>query len=104
MATTATAAAAAAAVIPGKYLDLDQTPIQGQTGWALLDLNGNVLVLSGGLLEANLTVLYQMLLETTSLVKGNDFRKLTVSFKSCQYLVSRDDNHIYVVETTSIAK
>ncbi|CAJ1954756.1 unnamed protein product [Cylindrotheca closterium] len=97
MATTTTA------VTPGKYLDLDQTPIQGQTGWALLDLNGNVLVLSGSLPEANLTVLYQMLLETTSLVNDKDFRKLTVSFQSQQYLVSRDENHIYVVETTSIA-
>ncbi|KAL3939967.1 MAG: hypothetical protein SGBAC_005393 [Bacillariaceae sp.] len=106
-------AAASGTATPGKYLDLDQTPIQGQTGWALLDLNGNVLVLSGGLSDANLSILYQMLLETTNICSnvggagasagGDDFRKLTVSFSSSQYLVSRDENHIYVVET-SVAK
>mmetsp|Transcript_30666 Transcript_30666/g.73560 ORF Transcript_30666/g.73560 Transcript_30666/m.73560 type:complete len:106 (-) Transcript_30666:294-611(-) len=105
MATTTTAAAATAT--PGKYLDLDQTPIQGQTGWALLDLNGTVLVLSGKSLSQsnNVTVLYQMLLETTNIIDASeDFCKLTVSFSNSAYLVSRDENHIYVVETTSIAK
>lgn len=81
----------------GKYLDLDQTPIQGQTGWALLDLHGNVLVLSDGMTESNVSILYQMLLETSSLHES-DFRKLTVSFSTSQYLVSRDEQYIYLVE------
>ena len=93
MATTTTTTA-----VPGKYLNLDETPVQGQTGWALLDLNGNILVKSGGISEANVDILYQMLLETTGLVQ--DFRKLTVAFTSSQYLVSRDEDYVYVVETT----
>src|SRR6056300_1043650 len=104
--------AATATATPGKYLNLDETPVQGQTGWALLDFSGNVLVLSGGngggngddddddggsRMKANVSILYQMLLETTQILEPEeDFRKLTVSFPSSQYLVSRDEHHIYV--------
>lgn len=80
------------------FLDLDVSPIQGQTAWALLDLQGNLLKKSGEFPPQDVSILFQMLMESTNLVKEG-FRRLTVSLATSTYLVSLDDAHIYLVQT-----
>jgi hypothetical protein len=80
------------------FLDLDVSPIQGQTAWTVLDLQGNLLKTSGEFPEQNVGILFQMLMESTNLVTEG-FRRLTVSLASSRYLVSTDETHIYLVQT-----
>lgn len=83
-------------------LDLDVSPIQGQTAFAVLDLQGRVVKTSGDFPEQDVRLLFQMLLESTNLVvekQDGGFRRLTVSLASSRYLVSLDESHIYLVHT-----
>ena len=71
-------------------------PVQGQVAGAVLTLDGEVV--RGGLPEKDdARLLYQMLLETSSLNKP--IRRLTVSFPSVKYTVARDDSHVYIVQS-----
>jgi hypothetical protein len=85
-------------------LDLDASPIAGQTGWAVLDLNGNVLK-NNALSLHDAQILFQMLQESTSVAvdvdnKGRLMTRLTVTFPGvARFLVTRDDTHIYLVQT-----
>ena len=83
-------------------LDLDVSPIQGQTAFAVLDLQGRVVKTSGNFPEQDVRLLFQMLLESTNLVvekQDGGFRRLTISLASSRYLVSLDESHIYLVHT-----
>lgn len=80
------------------WLDLDVSPIQGQIAWAVLDLQGTVLKATGEFPQQDVTLLFQMLLESTKLAEDG-FRRLTVSLATCRYLISIDAKHIYLVQT-----
>jgi hypothetical protein len=84
-------------------LDLEASPVAGQIGSAVLDLQGNVLGDPRSVLDPSaLQHLYQMLLEVGSL-QLSSFRRMTVASSSntapdsIQYIVSRDETCIYVV-------
>jgi hypothetical protein len=89
---------AASTVSSSSWLDLEVSPIQGQTAWSVLDLQGNILKPSGEIPQKDTTLLFQMLLESTKLV-DDGFRRLTVSMATSRYLVSRDAKHVYLVQT-----
>jgi hypothetical protein len=76
--------------------DLEASPVQGQLASAVLDLNGNLV--RGQLSPHDASLLFQMLAEVGSLGVEN-FRRLTVTFSSARYVVSRDENHVYMVQT-----
>jgi hypothetical protein len=77
-------------------LDLEASPVQGQLASAVLDLRGNIV--RGQLAPADTSTLFQMLVEAGSLsLEG--FRRLTVTFPSVRYVVSRDETHVYIVQT-----
>ena len=83
-------------------LDLEASPVQGQMASAVLDLQGNLV--GGALPDA--PILFQMLVEAGSLLhlqQQNSFRRLTVAFPAVRYVVSRDENHIYIVQTRRAA-
>jgi hypothetical protein len=79
-------------------LDLEATPVPGQLASAVLDLDGNVVSMSGatsgsdGVSKNDVVVLYQMLLETGHLLTrglldgGNSFRRFTVTFSTMRYV------------------
>jgi hypothetical protein len=91
-------------------LDLEASPVAGQIGSAVLDLQGNVLSTgtdhrsSNVLHPSALQRLYQMLLEVGSLQLPS-FRRMTVAASnapttpdsSIRYIVSRDEACIYII-------
>jgi hypothetical protein len=79
-------------------LDLDASPIPGQMGWAALDLQGTI-VRNNQLSEQDAGVLFQMLQESTALCENTGMRRLTVTFAETKFLVSRDEAHVYLVQT-----
>jgi hypothetical protein len=81
----------------GLPYDLDASPIPGQQGWAVLDLKGQI-VRSNGFQEQDAGILFQMLQESTSLCQDG-LRRLMVNFSETRYLVTRDESHVYLVQT-----
>lgn len=80
-------------------LDLDASPISGQTGWAVMDLNGQLLK-SNSLLERDALLLFQMLQESATIQANQALKRLTVTFPgAARFLVTRDESHIYMVQT-----
>ena len=77
-------------------LDLEASPLQGQTASAVLDLQGNVV--RGGDALPDAVLLFEMLSEVGTL-SLTSFRRMTVSFPTRRYIVSRDETHVYVVQT-----
>lgn len=77
-------------------LDLDALPVPGQLASAVLDQKGTLL--KGKLSPHDASILYQMLVTCGSLPLER-FRRLTVTFSTSRYVVSRDETHIYVVKT-----
>ena len=77
-------------------LDLDASPVQGQLASAVLDLRGNIL--RGQLAPSDANLLFQMLVEAGNL-QLERFRRLTVTFSSVRYIVSRDETHVFIVQT-----
>lgn len=82
-------------------VDLEETPIHGQLGSAVLDLNGQVVRRNGLLSPHQAIILYKMLLEVGMLPEGG-FQKMTVSFASSRYSVVRDESYVYVVVQTQL--
>ena len=110
-------------------LDLGSSPVPGQIGYCILDLDGQIVV-DGGQRSNNRNdqstyctvvqdapVLYQMLQETTSILppKSNDglssaaagsdnirgFRRMTIDFGTdIRYIIGRDSTHIYLIQTS----
>jgi len=86
----------AAAAAASTALDLEASPVQGQLASAVLDLQGNLV--RGSLPTA--PILFEMLAEAGSLLTTkSSFRRLTVSFSDTRYVVSRDEHHVYMVQT-----
>jgi len=80
-------------------LDLDASPISGQTGWAVLDLQGQVLKCNS-FLDQDARLLFQMLQETAKQQQQQEWFRLTVTFPGAtRFLVTRDDTHVYMVQT-----
>lgn len=78
-------------------LNLEASPVQGQLGSAVLDLNGRLIQSGGQLSDHNAFILYKMLLEA-GMLKKETVERLTVSFSTARYAVARDDTHVYVVQ------
>lgn len=81
-------------------LDLDASPIAGQTGWAVLDLQGHILK-HNSLSTNDSQILFQMLQESAGVMNATKkLARLTVTFPGVsRFLVTRDDSHIYLVQT-----
>lgn len=77
-------------------LDLETSPVQGQIASAVLDLKGNFV--KGQLASSDASLLYQILVEAGSL-NLEKFRRLSVTISSVRYNVSRDQTHVYIVQT-----
>lgn len=85
---------------PPPAVDFEATPVQGQLGSAIMDLNGQVVRNSGLLSTSQALLLYKMLLEVGMLEEdGAGFKRMTVSFQSTRYSVTRDNSYVYIVQT-----
>lgn len=80
---------------PMQSINLETSPVPGQSHCALLDLQGNCV--HGDLSKHDASILYQMLVEVGSL-NLQKFRRMTVSFSTGRYVLSRDENYVYVVK------
>jgi hypothetical protein len=85
-------------------LDLEASPVQGQIASAVLDCNGTFL--RGQLAPVDASLLFQMLVDAGSVLQQQnstathgEFRRLTVTCRTVRYVVARDDNHVYIVQT-----
>lgn len=83
---------------PTPAMDLEASPIQGQISSAVLDLAGETV--KGKLADGDTALLFQILVEAGSM-NLNTFRRLTVTLSATKYVVSRDENHVYIVQTTA---
>lgn len=92
-------ASTAASEGPPPAVDFEVSPVQGQLGSTIMDLNGGVVRNSGLLSTSQASILYKMLLEVGMLHEEGAFQRMTVSFQSARYSVSRDANYIYIVQT-----
>ena len=81
---------------PASALDLEVSPVQGQIASAVLDLKGNRI--KGQLSSGDTTLLFQILVEAGSL-NLEKFRRLTITYSSVRYVVSRDESHVYIIQT-----
>ena len=82
-------------------LDLDASPIAGQIGWAVMDLNGQM-IKSHSLNERDVSILFQMLQESTKIQDQEPLKRLTVTFPGvARFLVTRDESHVYMVQTNA---
>lgn len=79
-------------------VDFEATPVQGQLGSVVLDLNGQAVRTNGQISGNQASVLYKMLLEV-GMLPEEGFKRLTVSFPSTRYSVARDETHVYIVKT-----
>ena len=90
-------------------LDLESSPITGQIGYAILDVQGNLLQLNN-FQEQDTKLLFAMLQESATLLKNKDdddditeregLKRITVTFQSsCRFVISRDEHYIYLVQT-----
>lgn len=78
--------------------DFDASPIPGQQGWAVLDLKGQT-VRNNGLALEDAGVLFKMFQESASLMSEEEgFRRLMVNYSETRFLVTRDENHVYLVQ------
>lgn len=107
---------------PPPMLDLDASPIAGQTGWAVLDLQGNVLKSNSlSAVDTDAPILFQMLQQSATIHKNTvegdavagggggeekqnktsaPLTRMTVTFPGvARFLVTRDETHIYLVQT-----
>jgi hypothetical protein len=79
-------------------VDFMATPVQGQLGSVVLDLNGHVVRSNARISGNQASVLYKMILEV-GMLPEEGFKRLTVSFPSTCYSVARDETHVYIVQT-----
>ena len=80
-------------------VDFEATPVQGQLGSTIMDLDGQMVRNSGLLSPNQATLLYKMLLEVGMLNEKGAFQRMTVAFQSTRYSVTRDQTYVYVVQT-----
>lgn len=79
-------------------VDLENSPIPGQLGTAVMDLNGKMVRGGDQLSSENASILFRMLVEV-GMLEEEGFRRLTVSFPLIRYVAARDSNHVYIVQT-----
>jgi len=79
-------------------VDLEATPVQGQLASTVLDLQGNIV--RGQMEPQDASTLFQMLVEAGNL-QLNKFRRLTVTYPTVRYVVTRDELHVYIVQCSS---
>jgi hypothetical protein len=79
-------------------IDLDASPVQGQLSSAVLDLKGQMI--RGQLNPHEAAILFQMLVEVGSLNEPS-FQRLSVMVLGVRYVVARDENHVYIIQTRS---
>jgi len=79
-------------------VDLEATPVQGQLASTVLDLQGNIV--RGQMEPQDASTLFQMLVEAGNL-QLNKFRRLTVTYPTVRYVVTRDELHVYIVQCRS---
>ena len=77
--------------------DLEASPVQGQTASAVLDLQGQV-VSRQHLPSSDAAILFQMLVQAAK-VASEDFVRMTVTFNTVRYTVTRDAHFVYLVQT-----
>jgi len=92
------ASAASEQAVP-PAVDFEATPVQGQLGSTIMDLNGQVVRNSGLLAPNQASLLYKMLLEVGMLHEEGAFQRMTVAFQSTRYSVTRDETYVYIVQT-----
>mmetsp|Transcript_37688 Transcript_37688/g.43048 ORF Transcript_37688/g.43048 Transcript_37688/m.43048 type:complete len:89 (+) Transcript_37688:81-347(+) len=78
-------------------VDLEAT--QGHIGSALLALDGSVIRLGGKMSEENASILFKILVEVAMLGSDDNFKRLVVSFASCNFSLARDADHVYILQT-----
>ena len=104
-------------------LDLDASPIAGQTGWAILDLQGQILKQSSSssimLPKNDVAILFQMFSLLPShnhegsltekdghngnMRDGGGWERMTVTWSgSSRFIVTRDEAHVYMVQTRGV--
>lgn len=82
---------------PPPAFDLETSPVPGQIASAVLDLQGSV-VRSGNLLPAHdVQILFEMFSQSAQI--SSDMERLSVSLSGYRYVVTRDDTHVYIVQT-----
>ena len=87
---------------PPMMLDLDASPIAGQIGWAVMDLDGQM-IKSNSVKDKDISILFQMLQESAKIQGQQPLKRLTVTFPGvARFLVTRDESHIYMVQTTTV--
>lgn len=76
-------------------LDLASSPVPGQMASAVLDLQGNLL--RGQIPQHDANILFEMYSQSAKVSK--DIQRLSVSFTANRYVMTRDESHIYIVQT-----
>ena len=111
----------AAEAIQAIAYDPEISPIPDQQAYAVLDLYGNIIRSSSGGGEdliKDAPTLYKMIVESTSLVlaesesagqeeaEGSGFglNRMTITFDAIRYIIARDGNHIYLIQTSTTTK
>lgn len=87
--------------LPSPSLDLELSPLPGQMGFAILNVQG-IEVKSHQFSLEDSKLLFQMLLvwnTTTSTTTTTPLQRLVVTFSTCRYLVTREEHYIYIVQT-----
>mmetsp|Transcript_2736 Transcript_2736/g.4073 ORF Transcript_2736/g.4073 Transcript_2736/m.4073 type:complete len:89 (-) Transcript_2736:135-401(-) len=78
---------------------IDLETAQSHIGSAVMDLDGTVTRLGGQMTEENSAKLFKMLVEVAMLGEEGVFKRLVVSFESCNFAVARDSKHVYILQT-----
>ncbi|OEU08156.1 hypothetical protein FRACYDRAFT_271859 [Fragilariopsis cylindrus CCMP1102] len=109
--------------------DPELSPIPDQQAYAILDLYGNIIrssnpstssssiASSSGDIIKDAPILYKMIVESTSLVlasasatgqeekaEGFELKRMTITFDTVRYVIARDENHIYLLQTSTTTK
>ena len=84
------------AAVPPPALDLENSPVPGQLATAVLDLQG-AHVRGQDISEKDAAILFEMFSQSSK-VSANVHR-LCVSFSGYRYAVTRDETHVYIVQT-----
>ena len=79
-------------------LDLEASPVPGQLASVVLALDNGEIVRGALPNAADAIFLYQIFVEAGNL-DLLDFKRMTVTLSPIRYVVSRDDTHVYIVQT-----
>jgi hypothetical protein len=88
----------AAALQPA--LDLDASPVPGQQASAVLTAAQGHVVLVGNLDAGAVTILWRLWVESAAVAADDGvIERLSVSYGGQRYVVTRDEQHVYMVQT-----